>query len=486
MNEINEPSARPSLLERQSTGGDIGEGGINFQAEVVLSYIPKWLRVEGFTSMLREGMVDTEAMFFIPGRGYKKEAVEVKDNSVIPSKFWEEFERFKELETASPGEYQWFTMASAGISKELHPITNGLRRIRDPYDFYEGSTILDNSYGEYSQRVKDAGRSDADADFLFKRVLIDSDLSTARDHGFALFQHSLQEHLPQYRDISGSVMRDIYADLTTFVKSRRNQPFFRIELERALRNRIPECSLPPIDPVRMHTAINDLETGADRTALRFEWAQFFDAGSEGYPPPEAWNRRLLGELRETKDWILKHRETRRIALTGNRRLSASLAIGSVFSAVAGFSVDMTYREGTLWATDTHANSDTPAYPLTPDALPQLTKGNRLAVSVSIIHDIAAEVKSSLMQIGLGDFPQLHIRGEHPISSPQQTNLAVRGIKRLISEALSITGAHQIDLFFAGPAFLALFLGHRLNATAPVQCYERVSPGRYVPTCLLFG
>ena len=486
MNERNDTSTRPSLLERQSRGGDIGEGGINFQAEVVLSYIPKWLRREGFTSMLREGIVDAEAMFFVPGRGYKKEAIEVKDHSVIPSKFWAEFERFKELEAASPDEYQWFTFASAGLSQDLRPIVNGLRRIRDPYDFYEGSVVMDNSYDEYMRIVKDAGRSEEDADFLFRRVLIDGDLSTARDHGFALFQHSLQEHLPQYRNLPGSIVRDIYSDLTTFVKSRKNQPIFRRELERVLRNRIPEQSLPPVEPVRIHTAINDLETVSDRTALRFEWAQFFEAGPEGYPPPEFWNERLLGELREAKDWILKHRETRRIFLTGNRRLSASLAIGSVFSAVAGFSVDMNYREGAIWSTDAHANSETTAYSLTPGELPHLIKSNRLVVSVGIIHDIAAEVESSLRQNGLSDSPKLHIRGEHPISSPQQANLAVSKIKRLISDALSITGAGQVDLFFAGPAFLALFLGHRLNATASVQCYERVAPGRYVQTCLLFG
>jgi len=486
MGEQNDTGSRPSLLERQSRGGDVGEGGINFQAEVVLSFIPKWLRMEGFTSMLREGMVDAEAMFFAPGRGYKKEAVEVKDHSVIPSKFWAEFDRFKELEAASPGEYQWFTFASAGLSQDLRPLANGLRRIRDPYAFYEGSPIMGDSYDEYVRLVKDAGRPEQDADFLFRRVLIDGDLSTARDHGLVLFQHSLQEHLPGYRDLSGSVLRDVYADLATFVKSRRNQPIFRSEMERVLRNRIPDRGLPPAGPVRIHTAINQIETEADRTALRFEWAQFFEAGPEGYPPPEEWDGRLMGELRETKDWILKHRQTRRIVLTGNHRLSASLAIGSVFSAVAGFAVEMTHREGALWATDAHAGGDTPAYPLTPDELPRLTKADRLAVSVSIIHDIAAEVEGSLKRSGLGDVPTLHVRGEQPISSPQQANLAVRGIKRLISGALSMTGARQVDLFFAGPAFLALFLGHRLNATAPVRCYERVGPGRYVPTCLLFG
>ncbi|MBI4640000.1 MAG: SAVED domain-containing protein [Candidatus Tectomicrobia bacterium] len=51
--------------------------------------------------------------------------------------------------------------------------------------------------------------------------------------------------------------------------------------------------------------------------------------------------------------------------------------------------------------------------------------------------------------------------------------------------LSSTGSKQIDLFFAGPASLALFLGHRLNATAPIQCYEHVSTGHYIATCRLF-
>jgi hypothetical protein len=484
MSEPKDMGARPSLLERQSRGGDIGEGGINFQAEVILSFIPKWLGMEGFTSMLREGMVDGEAMFFVPGRGYKKEAVEVKDHQVIPSEFWEEFKRFKEIEASAPGEYQWFTFASACLSKDLRPLVNGLRRIRAPYAFYEGSAIMGNSYEEYVQLVNDAGGTEEDAAFLFRRVLVDGDLSTARDHGLVLFQHSLQEHLPSYRELSVSVVKDIYADLATFVKGRRNQPIFRRELEETLRNRIPPRDLPPVMSVRIHTAIDDTETEDDRTALRFEWEQFFKPGPDGYPAPEVWNNRMMGELRETRDWILKNRQTRRIVLTGNRRLSASLALGSVFSAVAGFSVEMIYREGAVWATDAHADSTTPAYLVTPSEPPHLTKGGRLAVSVSIIHDIRAEVESSLEQNGLGDMPKLHIRGGHPITSPQQANLAVREIKRLISDALSRTGAGKIDLFLAGPAFLALFLGHRLNATAAVQCYERVNPGRYVPTCQL--
>lgn len=96
-----------------------------------------------------------------------------------------------------------------------------------------------------------------------------------------------------------------------------------------------------------------------------------------------------------------------------------------------------------------------------------------------------EVDEYLQKQGLYDLPRLHIKGDASIVSPQQANLVTGKIKSLISENVVQSGAKQIDLFIASPAFLALFLGHRLNATAPVQCYERVAASQYVPTCLLF-
>lgn len=184
--ETNSPASEPSLLERQSRGGDIGEGGINFQAEVGLSMIPRWLRMEGFTSMVRESMGDMEAKFFAPGRGYKKEFIEVKDHQINPAEFWNEIERFKQMERGTDGEFQWFTLASAGLHKDLHPLVNSLRRVRDPYDFYEDSRIFENSYNDYRTRVIGLEKTEEDADFLFRKVLIDGDLSLARDTGKVL------------------------------------------------------------------------------------------------------------------------------------------------------------------------------------------------------------------------------------------------------------------------------------------------------------
>lgn len=478
-------ASTPSLLEDESRGGDTGEGGIAFQAEVVLSYIPKWLRMEGFTSMVRESIGDTEAKFFVPGRRYKKEFLEVKNHQVPPAEFWQEIERFRRVDAGAPGEYQWFTLASASLSQDLHPLVNGLRRLRDPYDFYDDSVVMDNSYRDYVRIVEKRGKSEEEAEFLYKKVLLVDDLSQNRSYGRAVFKQSFRDNLPHYADLPDRVLDDIYASLATFVQSRRNQTITRIELEQNIRDRVPAGLQSPPQPVRIHTAISDDEQDADRTELQFRWAPFFGGDSHDYPPPSEWNSRLLMELSETKAWILKNRASRRIALSGNRRLSTSLVLGSVFSAVAGFSVEMMYRGGVIWATDDHPAADTPEYPLSSSGLSADNTGNRMVVSVSIVRDIANEVIGSLEHHGLREMPSIHIRGENPIVSPQQANLAVRGIKDIISDALSSVGARQIDLFFAGPAFLALFLGHRLNATAPVQCYEWVQPGLYVPTCLLY-
>lgn len=484
-NQQNQAAAsEPSLLERQSRGGDIGEGGINFQADVVLSMIPQWLRMEGFTSMVRESMGDTEAKFFVPGRGYKKEFIEVKGKQLEPNDFWREIERFQQMDNGAKGEYQWFTLVTTGVHQNLHPLINSLRRIRDPYDFYEDSQIAKNSFDKYSERVRNLGKSDEDAEFLFRKVLIFDDYNFTHNKGNVLFKQSLNKYLPYYRELSDYILEDIYSSVAVFVRDRRNQTINRNELETVLRAPVPERFSPPISPIRIHTAINEIETDTEKTALRFEWAKFFAGENRNYPPPEVWNERLVGELLETKKWVLERRSTRKIYLTGNRRLSTSLAIGSIFSAVAGFSVDMQQREQ-VFPTNAHATPETPDYQIQSQRFGN-EKGERLIVSIGIIRDVVPEVDEYLQKQELDDLPRLHIKGDAPIISPEQANLVTGKIKSLISENVVQSGAKQIDLFIASPAFLALFLGHRLNATAPVQCYERVAAGQYEPTCLLFS
>lgn len=473
----------PSLLEPQARGGDTAQEGFLFQEHVTLSYIPRWLAQDGFTAMTYEAMGDTEAKLFVPGQGFVIELVEAKDHALAPSEFWSEIERFQEINSASPGTYAWFTLVSAGLSGELRPLVNGLRRVRGLYAFYdEGSGIRHASFNDYVRAARKLGRTDQEARFLFEKVSIEADLSTARSHGEALFGQALVQYLPEYRDLSMRAVREIYAGLGTYVRERRNKSISRTDLEARIREKADPKELAPSRPVRMHTAIEE-EEGLDVPDLRFDWAPFFGAETRSFPPPERWDEKLLSELEETRDWIVRYRSTRRIRLGGNRRLSASLAIGSIFSAVAGFAVEMIYR-GKVWATDAHPNVNTPKYAIACEA--EEGSGDELVVSVGILRDVASQVESDLKRHGLAGMPRLHIQGEDAIVSPEHANVAAVAIKNAIGEALARTGSKQVHLFFAGPSFLALFLGHRLNATASIQCYEWVSTGNYVPTCRLFG
>jgi hypothetical protein len=471
----------PSLLEPQSRGGDIAEGGFSFQDHIILARIPHWLAQDGFTAMLRENIGDVEAKFFVPEQGFVAELLEVKVYSLQPSHFWKEIKRFKEIDTGSPNTYRVFILVSTGISKDLEPLVNGLRRVRNPKDFYEqNSLVYANSLKDYIQIVKKSGGSEEDANFLLKKVEIEFDWSTAKLQGEALFKQSFTECLQEYNDLSIKTLDNIYNNLGIFLRQKRNEIITRKDLENKLREKIPSNQLPDLRSILIYTATDNAENPT-HPGLRFDWAEFYGGETRQIAQTETWNE-LVIKLQKTRNWIENHRNTKRIKLLGNRRLPACLALGSVFSAVRGYAIEMEYRSQ-IWATDSHATSETPAYPWINQTTGDM--GDRLVVIISILRDIRSNVEKNLAKYELEGMPQLHIHGHEPIISPEHTNVATKGIKDLIIENLRCSGSKEIHLFVAGPAPLALFLGHRLDATAPVICYGW-SNEQYTRTCRLFS
>lgn len=472
----------PSLLDPESRGGDIAVAGFAFQESVMLSYVPAWLAHEGFEEMTWEAMGDFEAKFFVPGCPRAREFVEVKDHRVPPSEFWKEVGRFRELDEGSPDTYRGFVLISKELGEDVKRLRDGLDRVRGPRSFYEDTPIGGASFAALAKTVTGMGRPEEDARFLFERVKIRDDLTTNEAYWQAVFVAAMTSHFPEYDDLPSSTLRGIHEGLVDLAKLRRNRTLTRAEIEQRIRERIPEPVRPPVRPVVLHTAIEEESDEAESPTvrpLRLGWKDFFGGDHRSYPPPEDWDARVLGELGQAKAFILEHRATRRIRLTGNRRISASLAIGAVFSAVVGFVIEMENR-GELWSTDAHPTADTPAFPLGVggDVFP----AERLVVSVGVTRDIAGEVDQSLGGLGLAGVPTLHLHHEAPVVSAEHANKAAKAIKDAVVDALARSGSNHVDLFFAGPSVLALFLGHRLNATAGVRCHEWVSRDKYVPTC----
>ena len=78
-----------SLINPQSTGGDIAESGFQYQANLIAARIPTWLNQNGFTAAIREFFLgDAEASFFFPGQGIKREFVEYKNHRLTQSEFY--------------------------------------------------------------------------------------------------------------------------------------------------------------------------------------------------------------------------------------------------------------------------------------------------------------------------------------------------------------------------------------------------------------
>ncbi len=477
------PASSANLLDGQASGGDIAGQGFSLQENVVLARIPMWLSRDGFAGMICEALGDTEARFFRPGQGEIIELLEVKNHRVTPAEFWREIDRFQQLDQTAPGVYAWFTMVTAGLSEELHPLLNGLRRIRGAYGFYaDGSAVASSSFSAFTERVQALGRHETDARFIFEKVLLDSQHSETQDHGEGLFIESLGQWLPEYQDLPYNALKSIHRALGNLVRDRSCQAIGRADLESRLNEAIPVEMRPQTRPVFLRTsgANDDAHLGA---ALYFDWANFFGGTERRYPPPREWQHRIVGELEATRNWILKNRNSRTVHLQGNRRLSTALSIGAVFSAVSGFVVEMEYR-GEIWRTDAHPDSASPPYVV--EQRLRSGAGNHLVVTVGIAKDMTAEVEGDLSRHGLQRASVLHLSGTQPILSSAHANAAIRAIKSAIVAALLATKTQNIHLYYAGPSHLALFLGHRLNATASVQCYEWTGPGHYVPTCALYA
>ena len=64
-------------------------------------------------------------------------------------------------------------------------------------------------------------------------------------------------------------------------------------------------------------------------------------------------------------------------------------------------------------------------------------------------------------------------------------VSVQTVKNAISEVAASLRPQAIDLYYVGPAAVAVALGHRGNGLPPTQLYEFVqATGDYMPTALL--
>lgn len=471
----------PSLDEPESTGGETGGRGYHFQYEYLASQIPYWLSHEGFTSLLSEGIGDIEIKMFSPSHGYTRELIQVKDAHLTPANFWNVIDRFHSVNLGSPETYSWFRVVVQGVSDRLSPLTNTLRRLRSPYGFYdETSNVIQNTLDNFSELVREAGKPEEYSDFIYRHVLIDTRLNP----GLPLFRENVSQHLPIYADLPYQTVETIYHRFLRMA-SIPNTQITRKEIELVFSNNLPPDFSTFVQPINIRTLTD--EDNSQRNELDkdivLNWSDFSGGSERTFPEENRWNDVLVSQLEAIKQFVNAHRSSHLLCLHGSQRLSAAIAIGKVFSATSSLSIIINHR-GRSWRTDEHGTTDDEDI-ISKEYVHHVSRD--LVVAFSIDQSIRPTVENYFYSLGETSFALLNLTGHGPVESAGAANSIIRVAKNEINHALMESGATRIHLFCKIPRFLAVFLGHRLNATArTIQCYEYIGPNQYVPTCALHG
>lgn len=252
------------------------------------------------------------------------------------------------------------------------------------------------------------------------------------------------------------------------------------------RHGLQDVQAEPSVSLYLHTILKEpVEAEGD---YELDWRDYFEGDEwlRGHRirDERLWNEVMLPELRATRERIAADTPCRLLLARGKARLSAWFALGAVFPAVGGWTLEVD-QNGQRWRTDANPSEDL-------DLVERLESrggdAETLAVGISITGDLSGDVRRYLEQTGEPAGSLLLIEPNRPLaptairSAGDLTKLA-QLIRARIRAALGHR-PRRVLLFYFGPLSGAAFIGHQLNAVAgEVQIFEDLSLG-YGPSFLL--
>ena len=319
--------------------------------------------------------------------------------------------------------------------------------------------------------------TDEDEDISSKFLINKVNICVAETDGDGAYRKNILRYFPEFDNCAGTVVSEGLSRLRHLIHTKKDGPISRETIEGCLYGVDGAPALPPIN------VAFEQPRSAEQRPVVFNMDRFFDFDAQRYPTIQDWKEVLLPELKEARKQIEEYRQIRTVRMR-KHAISSALAFGWIFSAVAGFEIEIEHN-GKVWTTDAHSNEGVPDYDscIVTSINPEM---QHLVVSIGILKDISSDVDSFLAGTCLEQTSRLNVVGQRPIACSQQANAIVNKFKLAIAETVqSLPAGATIHLFYAGPIHFAAFLAHRLNALAPVQCYEWNNMTRsYLPACQL--
>jgi hypothetical protein len=467
----------PALTDSRGMGGTTALHGFDYQLWNALVRLPRWLRNPSFEGLIFEGLEDFEARFFAPHapKGHLLERYQSKSAVLDRNGLVAVFESFREYDQRFPNTARLHTLVTPGLPPSLTWLVRDPLRVRRARPFYapfadvraaSDATLLSDLVTEFGHEV---------GDFFFNRVEIFVQTMPDLMHARVAFGAALDAAEPG-ADVPASRSAATFDALAALVGERRGMLIGRAE---AIALIAKETGRPLYQEKATRIFIRSAAGVEDEARIEIDAIAFSRDGNRLPPDSLKWEDELIRPLRATSTWIQGH-GLPRVALSGEYRLSTAYAVGWAFRSAVGFEIDIATRAG-VWSTD-----DRPA----PGALlpawqyksASKLDGDSLIVVIGVIRNPLPDV---MRQRACTDESVLAAYFADAITSAPMLQGLVSQLKKEIDSTVARLGAQRIALYFAGPAFLAMAIGHRWNALPPTQLHEYISAEkRYVVSAML--
>ncbi|WP_281868848.1 alpha/beta fold hydrolase [Brevibacillus parabrevis] len=240
-----------------------------------------------------------------------------------------------------------------------------------------------------------------------------------------------------------------------------------------------------LSPMVVHVHGWDKQGFQEEPHYSLDWTKHFhiSASSRCLPSLDIWEKEIQPEIDfVSKEWSEKWvRQGGVIRIYAKLCLTGALLLGSKLSVTKGVKVEVEHY-GQIWAAD---NVD-PTY----KARPMYTLGNpvenqRAVLILSVTKDIQNEVMQYLSDTKVNYKKMVNL---FPMNGPGHNS--IENNKQALSFAISVKneveqlkneGIKELYLFLNAPLSVALFVGHRLTASCPIQTFEFNGTG-YVLSC----
>ncbi len=465
----------PALTDARGRGGVIAQDGFDYQLWDGLARLPAWLANPAFEQIIFEGLEDLEARFFAPQapREWLLERFQAKAGTLTPADVRVVLQTFSEFETAFPNAARVQTLVTPRLPPTVSWLARDSDRVRKARPFYAPfADVLAASDAELRNRLTETYGDPLGA-FVARSVEVSERNLPDRDAAVMMFGIELDRTYPSLESPSRRVA-EAFEALSALARRSIGVPLGRALLRQTIEDAL-ERPLPLSRSFPLHVRSDRNE--ANERSLEID-ASAFSGRDGGFPPQMEWAEQLLAPLERTARWLRNHNLSR-IALSGSYRLTTAMVLGTSFRAAVGFELEIPTRDG-VWATDDRPSTDMRQPWRISD--PLALHGDQLVVTVGVLRDPSADLEQTA---GIPRQAVLALHLEEPIPSAASAQVAASAIKRAVDGAVARLRPQGIQLYFAGPAALAVALGHRWNAMAPTQLHEFVVSKRsYIATALI--